>query len=198
MDHSRMIRQLEFLREIDKLKHILRRTLLMDSSRLENDSEHTWHMAVCALLFLEYSDVKELNILKVLKMVLLHDVVEIDAGDTFAYDEKGHLDKEEREILAADRIFGLLPKDQAQEFRSLWDEFEEFESDESKYAHSIDTFMPMYHNYITKGQTWEKHNVTYAQVIKRNKPMIEPGSKQLWDFVKSLLDDAVEKGYLKK
>jgi len=136
--------------------------------------------------------------LKVLKMILLHDIVEIDAGDTFGYDEKGYLDKEEREKKAAKRIFGLLPKDQELEFRALWDEFEEFKSPEAKYAVAMDTFMPIYHNYKTKGLQWQRLNVTADKVFKRNKRLIENGSKVLWEYIESIINDAIDKGYLKE
>lgn len=160
MDFIRFQKQLEFITEIDKLKQILRNTILMDASRRENDAEHTWHMAVCAMLFSEYANEKNLDMLKVLKMIMIHDVVEIDAGDIFAYDDKGHLNKVEREQKAAQRIFGLLPDDQKEEFTNLWDEFEEYQTSEAQYAHLVDTFMPIYHNYSTKGLQWQRLNVT--------------------------------------
>lgn len=196
MNLTRFEKQLKFLEEIDKAKNIIRQTLLMDASRRENDAEHTWHMAVCAMLFVDYAE-EELDLLKTLKMILIHDIVEIDAGDTFAYDEKGHLDKEEREKKAAERIFGLLPDDQKDEFTKLWIEFEENKTPESKYAHMIDTFMPVYHNYKTKGLQWQRLNVTSDKVLKRCE-YIKNGSKEIWKYVESIIKDAVQKGYLKQ
>lgn len=195
MVEERFKKQLDFLTETDKLKQILRRTILMDASRRENDAEHTWHMAVCAVMFSEYSNTCEIDLLKVLKMVLLHDIVEIDAGDTFAYDAKGQGDKKEREIKAAQRLFGLLPKDQGEEFLLLWQEFDDMETPEARFASAIDRFMPIYHNYITKGIKWQEFKITRSMVLERNKS-IEMGSKKLWEYVKLIVDDAVDKGYL--
>lgn len=196
MDFERFNRQLDFLVEIDKVKQILRNTILMDSSRQENDAEHAWHMAVAAMTLQEYANAKELDMAKVLKMALLHDLVEIDAGDTFAYDEKGHLDKAEREAKAAGRIFGLLPADQCAEFRSLWEEFEEGKSPEACFAIALDSFMPLLHNYRTKGRQWQKHNITSSMVLERNRGVAK-GSEELWSYINSIVADAVEKGYLK-
>lgn len=196
MEYKRFCRQLEFLTEIDKMKRIFRNTILMDDTRRENDAEHTWHMAICAMLFIEYANEKDLDMLKVLKMIMIHDIVEIDAGDTFAYDDKGHIDKAEREQKAAIRIFGLLPDDQTEEFTELWNEFEEYETPESKYAHLVDTFMPIYHNYKTKGLQWQRLNVTSDKVLTRNSH-IQRGSEEIWEYVQSIIKDAVEKGYLK-
>ncbi len=196
MDILRLQKQLDFIKEIDKTKQILRNTILMDASRRENDAEHTWHMAVCAMLFTEYSHEKNLDMLKVLKMIMLHDVVEIDAGDTFAYDIQAHEDKAVRENKAAQRIFGLLPDDQKEEFISLWREFEDYLTPEAKYAHLVDTFMPIYHNYSTKGLQWQKLNVTAARVLERNKH-IQQGSPVIWAYVEAMVKDAVDKGYLK-
>ncbi len=197
MDFDRFNKQLEFLTEIDKLKQVFRNTVLMDGSRKENDAEHTWHMAVCAMLLAEYSNEKALDMLRVLKMIMLHDVVEIDAGDTFAYDGKGHMDKAEREQKAADRLFGLLPEDQKEEFRELWNEFEAHETPEAKHAHLADTFMPVYHNYRTKGQQWQKLNVTSDKVLERCRRHIRSGSEEIWEYMQDIIKDAVEKGYLK-
>jgi len=192
---ERFNKQLNFIREIDKLKQVLRRTILMDASRRENDAEHMWHMAVAAILFAEYSNnSKELDIFKVLKMAVVHDIVEIYAGDTFAYDEQAHIDKEEREKESADKIFGLLPEDQKNEFRSLWDEFEAAETIEAKYARAIDKFMPILHNYTTKGKQWHNYGVTSDKVLAKNK-IIEEGSEFLWEYVKFMVEDAVGKGY---
>lgn len=195
MDFERFQKQLAFIEEMDRVKLVLRNTILLDASRRENDAEHTWHMAVCAMLFTEYSNEKNLDMLKVLKMIMVHDIVEIDAGDTFVYDDKGNLDKKERETKAAERIFGLLPEDQGEEFIALWQEFEEYETPESKYAHLADTFMPIYHNYRTKGLQWQRMNVTSDKVLNRNNH-IKKGSGEIWSYVESMVSDAVEKGYL--
>ena len=196
IDMERFKKQLDFIIEIDKLKQVLRRTILMDSSRRENDAEHMWHMAISAMLFAEYSNnSKELDMLKVLKMVLLHDVVEIYAGDTFAYDDQGHVDKEEREKNSADKIFALLPQEQGLEFRHLWDEFEASMTTEAKYAKSIDRFMPILHNYITEGAQWHRFGVKSDKVLAKNK-IIEEGSAFLWKYVEHIVEDSIQKGYL--
>lgn len=196
LNMERFKRQLEFIEEIDKLKQILRNTILMDASRRENDAEHSWHAAVCALLFTEYANDENLDMLKTLKMLLIHDLVEIDAGDTFAYDVQGALDKDERENRAADRIFGLLPRDQSVELRALWEEFEASQTGEARFAHAIDSFMPIYHNYRTQGLQWQRHQVTRERVLTRNR-FIEEGSETLWRHIETMVEDAVKKGYLK-
>lgn len=195
MDTKRFTKQLDFLREIDKVKSIYRNTVLLDKSRHENDAEHSWHMAVCAMLFHEYANDKKLDMCKTLKMIMLHDIIEIYSGDTFAYDPKRRETQAEREKLAADKLFELLPIDQNNEFRALWDEFEEYITPESKYAHLVDTFMPIYHNYITQGLKWRELGVTKSKVLSRNKH-IKAGSEVIWDFVCEIVDDAVAKGYL--
>ncbi len=195
MDFERMKKQIEFIEEIDEIKHVFRKTLLMDGSRHENDAEHSWHLGVMALLLSEYANTGELDVLRVVKMVLVHDIVEIDAGDTFCYDEKGALDKREREEKAADRIFNILPADQAREIRDLWEEFEECETPEARFAASLDRLQPLLHNYKTCGASWKKHGITKDRVMERN-CHIEKGSKQLWAFVERLIEDSVKKGYL--
>ncbi len=195
MDFERMKKQIEFIEGIDEIKHVFRKTLLMDGSRHENDAEHSWHLGVMALLLSEYANTGELDVLRVVKMVLVHDIVEIDAGDTFCYDEKGALDKREREEKAADRIFNILPADQAREIRDLWEEFEECETPEARFAASLDRLQPLLHNYKTCGASWKKHGITKDRVMERN-CHIEKGSKQLWAFVERLIEDSVKKGYL--
>jgi putative hydrolase of HD superfamily len=197
MDTDRFKKQLDFIIEIDKVKQVLRNTVLMDASRRENDAEHMWHMAVGAMVLSEYSDSKELNMLKVFKIIMLHDVVEIYAGDTFAYDDQGYLDKAEREGKAADKIFGMLPEDQGIEFRSLWDEFEEGITPEAKFAGAMDHFMPILHNYSTQGLQWQRMGISSDRVLTKNKN-IEKGSKFLWDYIKCIVADGVKKGYLKE
>lgn len=153
MNLKRLEKQLEFLREIDKAESIFRNTILLDASRHENDAEHSWHMAICAMLFQEYLNEPANNMSRLLQMIMLHDIIEIYSGDTFAYGSVELIStKKERESAAADRLFSILPEDQAKMFRSLWDEFEEYVTPESKYANLVDNFMPVYHNYITKGK----------------------------------------------
>ncbi len=193
--NERLKKQIEFIIEIDKLKQIYRRTVLMDGSRLENDAEHSWHLAVMAIILPEYAAQKNLDILRVIKMVLIHDVVEIDAGDTYLYDEQATKDKVEREQKAADRLFRLLPEDQAEEFRTLWEEFEERATPEAKFAASLDRFQPLLHNYVTEGKSWKKHGVTSDKVMQRGQHMRE-GAPTLWEHAKTLIQHSVEKGYL--
>lgn len=195
MDRDRIKKQIEFIVEIDKIKHVLRKTLLMDGSRHENDAEHSWHLGVMAILLSEYSNEKDLDVLRVIKMVLVHDIVEIDAGDTFCYDEKGALDKREREEKAADRIFNILPADQAREIRELWEEFEEGVTPEARFANCLDRLQPLLHNYVTCGRSWKEHGINRDRVLTRNRP-IEEGSYQLWAYVEQLIEDSVDKGYL--
>ena len=194
---SRLAQQVEFIVEIDKLKQVYRRTWLTDKSRQENDAEHSWHLGVMAILLLEHAQQPQLDLLRVLKMVLVHDLVEIDAGDTFAYDDAGAADKAERENAAADRVFGLLPAEQAAELRAIWEEFEARQTPEAKYAAALDRFQPMLHNYLTQGKAWQEHGVTADQVIARNQHIAE-GSPMLWKFAEAFVADAVAKGYLRQ
>jgi len=191
----RLQQQIQFLTEIDKLKQVLRRTWLLDQSRDENDAEHSWHIAVAAMLFLEYADDPKVDVLRVIKMLLVHDLVEIDAGDTYVYDEKACLDQAEREQKAAVRVFGLLPPDQAAEFRGLWDEFEARQTPEARYAAALDRFQPLLHNYVTGGRAWLDHAVTSDRVFVRNRPVGE-GAPLLGQYAEDLIRDAVAKGYL--
>ncbi len=196
MEQERLQQQLNFILEIDKLKQVYRQTYLIDSSRKENDAEHSWHLAILAMLLSEYAEEK-LDIPRVIKMVLIHDVVEIDAGDTFCYDYEAGEDKEEREQKAADRIFNILPKDQEKEFRKLWEEFEERKTPEACFAACLDRLQPLMHNYITNGKSWQEHEITRGEVIERNKHMRD-GSPFLWNYIENLINDAVKKGYLKE
>ncbi|MDF2987149.1 MAG: metal dependent phosphohydrolase [Eubacterium sp.] len=146
MDIQRFNRQIEFIAEIDKVKQILRNTILMDASRRENDAEHTWHMAMGAMILSEYANEKSLDMLKVFEMILLHDIVEIDAGDTFAYANVNLQEKAEKEKRAAERIFGLLPADLADKLIKTWDEYEAADTPEAQFAQAMDSFMPILHN----------------------------------------------------
>lgn len=195
MDFERFNKQIDFIMEIDKAKQIFRNTVLFDTSRAENDAEHSWHMAVGAMILSEYANEENLDMLKIFKMILLHDIVEIDCGDVFAYDDKGAIGKHERELKAAERIFGLLPKDQAEEYFGIWVEHEDGVTEESKFAQAMDSFMPILHNYKTKGLQWKKLNVTSDKVLLKNK-RIGRGSTLLWNYIQDIIKDAVEKGYL--
>lgn len=191
---KRLGTQLDFLREIDKLKGIERRTYLNDGSRHENSAEHSWHLALMAVVLQEHA-AETVDLAKVIRMLLVHDIVEIDAGDTFCYDELGNRDKEEREQKAADRIFNLLPDDQSAEVRALWDEFEERSTPEARFATALDRMQPLLHNYSTRGGSWREHGITRRQVEERNH-VIELGSPKLWSFAMSLLDEAEAEGFL--
>jgi putative hydrolase of HD superfamily len=195
-DKTRLEEQIQFIVEIDKLKKVYRQTMLTDKSRQENDAEHSWHLAVMAMLLSEHAAAKELDLLKVLKMVLIHDLVEIDAGDTFCYDEKGNLDKAEREQKAADRIFSILPEDQAEELRQLWEEFDEMETPESQFAAALDRLQPLIHNHNTDGGTWTKYGIQKEKIIQRNKHIYN-GSPKLWEYATEILEQAIEKGWIK-
>jgi putative hydrolase of HD superfamily len=191
---QRLLKQVEFLVEIDKLKTILRQTNLIHRERRENDAEHSWHLALAALVLAEHAN-EPVDLAKVIAMVLVHDLVEIDAGDTFCYDYEGYKDKAQREELAAERIFALLPEDQGRELRALWEEFEERATPEARFATALDRFQPVLHNLHTDGGTWRRYNITRPQVEERNAPMAE-GSQLLWEYRSSCLDEAVVKGML--
>lgn len=191
---ERLERQISFLLEIDKLKTILRRTYILHADRSENTAEHSWHLALTAMILAEYAN-EPMDVSRVIKMVLIHDIVEIDAGDTYLYDAAGALDKAERERAAADRLFGILPSDQGREFRELWDEFESRQTIESRFASALDRFIPQLHNYHTQGRTWKEHGITSGRVLERN-ACIADGSCTLWEWAQALLNDAVEKGFL--
>lgn len=179
---------------MDKLKQIIRQTPLLDGSRLENDAEHSWHLAMLVLILGEYAE-KPVDLTRVLKMVLIHDIVEIDAGDTFCYHPTAHEDKAERELRAAERLFGLLPPEQGHELRALWDEFELRQSNEARFANAVDRVQPLLHNCLTGGLGWKRHGVQLAQVLRRNRPILQ-GAPLLWDYMQALLRQAVERGHL--
>lgn len=193
---ERMEKQLKFLMEIDKVKNVFRQTWLADGNRKENDAEHSWHLAVAAFLLKEYA-AEETDILNVILMVLIHDLVEIDAGDTYAYDAEGAETKRAREEAAADRIFGLLPKDQGMYFRELWEEFERYESADAKYAHLLDNFQPLLLNRESGGLSWREHGVKKSQIYKRNEK-IEETSPQVWEKMKEIVEEHVRLGDVKE
>ena len=192
---TRLSQQLSFVLEIDKLKSILRQTPVTGPERrLENDAEHSWHIAVMASLLTEYA-ASPVDVSRVMQMLLIHDIVEIDAGDTFAYDAAAYSDKEQRERLAADRLFGLLPAAQAAEFRAIWEEFEAFTSSESRYANALDRLQPLLLNFHTGGGSWRSHQVGRAQVLTRMEP-VRTGIPELWPTVLGIVDNACARGWL--
>lgn len=194
---NRLQQQIEFILEVDKLKQVFRQSRITDGSREENDAEHSWHLALMAILLTEYSNHPKIDVLKVLKMLLIHDLVEIDAGDTFIYDTDKNQNKRERENYAAKRIFGLLPSDQEKEFMELWEEFEAGNTPEAKFSAAMDRLQPSLLNYRTQGHTWKKFGIKYDRVIHKNRQIAE-GSTILWDYYQELLEDCMQKGYLIK
>lgn len=193
---EKLLQQISFIKEIDKLKYIFRKTKLMYSDRPENDAEHSWHLAIMTILLAEYSN-QSIDVLKVLKMVLIHDIVEIDAGDVFIYDtQKNHKNTEE-ERKAAIRIFGILPDDQAEELMLLWEEFEAEETAEAKFAKVMDRLEPLLQNVSNDGGTWAEFGVKYDTVLQKKEAM-QYGSITLWEYAQQLLSDSVERGILKK
>jgi putative hydrolase of HD superfamily len=184
---ERLKRQLDFIVELDKLKRILRQTLVMDGSRQENSAEHSWHLAVMAVLLHEHAG-DAVDVQRVLRMLLIHDVVEIDAGDTFCYDAAASVGKEERERRAAERLFGLLPGEQAQEFRDLWEEFEARETVDAQFANALDRLQGLLQNYHNAGGTWRLHQVSREQVLKRMDP-IRDASPELWTYVLQVIEE---------
>jgi len=196
MTENRLTRQVDFLVEIDKLKTVLRRAYIADASRRENSAEHSWHIAMMAMILAEYCH-QDVDLFSVIKMLLIHDIVEIDAGDTGIYDHVAALDKNERETLAAERVFSLLPPDQAKELRKIWDEFEQGASSEARFARAMDRLIPLIHNYYTQGKRWKEDGITHAQVLTANQTIRE-GSQELWEFAFSLIDESVSRGYLLK
>ena len=189
---TRLEKQTQFIVEVDKVKNIFRQTYLSDGERKENDAEHSWHLALSAILLKEYVS-EEVDLLKVITMVLIHDLVEIDAGDTYAYDSAGAKDKREREEKAADRIFSILPTEQGQYFRELWEEFEEYETEEAKYAHLLDNFQPMLLNDAAKGKSWSEHQVKKQQIYKRNE-RIEETSETIWGEMQRIVEKNIQLG----
>ena len=192
MNH--LLNQIEFIREIDKLKYIFRKTKLINSDRPENDAEHSWHLAMMAIVLAGHAN-EPIDLEKVMKMVLIHDIVEIDSGDVFAYDTTKSHDNFDEELKAARRIFGILPEEQAKEFINLWIEFEEMKTPESKFARALDRLEPLLQNASNNGGTWREFDVKYDQVMEK-KQVIKDGSEELWKFAENLIDESVEKGIL--
>lgn len=192
---ERLKKQMDFLLEVDKLKFIYRQTYLSNGERKENDAEHSWHLALMAVLLKEYSN-EPVDVAKVMTMVLIHDLVEIDAGDTYAYDTAGNQTKREREVKAAQRIFGILPKDQEEAFQALWEEFEAYETPEAKFAHVCDNMQPFMLNHATGGRSWQEHGVKKSQVLNRNR-YLEDGSKTMKQYFDEIIEEHVKEGNLK-
>jgi putative hydrolase of HD superfamily len=182
---DRLRRQIAFVLEADKLKDVLRRSYLTSGERRENSGEHSWHTALLAMILAEYSN-RSIDVCKVIRMMLIHDLVEIDAGDTFIYDAAGNANKAVRERAAAERVFGLLPDDQRNAVRQLWEEFELKQTAEAKFAQAMDRLMPVLHNYFTEGRSWREHNVTQEQALAKNKKIAD-GARELWDLAQSLI-----------
>jgi putative hydrolase of HD superfamily len=196
MIEERLQRQIAFLLEIDRLKRILRRTSLVGGERRENSAEHTWHISVAAMVLAEYANAP-VDLLHVLKMLLVHDIVEIDAGDTFAYDVGAQGDKLQREQAAAARIFGLLPPDQCAEVQALWEEFDAATTAEARFANAVDRLLPVLHNMSNGGGTWREHNVDIAAAQRRLSP-IGDGAQSLWEYVETVLAAAVAQGMIRR
>jgi len=194
---DRLAQQMAFIKEADKLKNVFRRSYISDKSRRENDAEHSWHLALMTLVLIEHADAPDLDQFKILKMHLIHDIVEIDAGDTYIYDEAAKTSQLQREEAAADRLFNILPTDQAAEFRSLWDEFEAGTTPEARFAKALDRLHPMFLNYLAGGKTWSEHGVIESQVRQVNS-VIADGSESLWSYAENLIKDAVADGRLKR
>lgn len=192
MIDERLQKQMDFIMEVDKLKNVYRQSYVSDGSRHEEDADHSWHLAIMCLLLSEYAN-EDIDVLRTMSMVLIHDIIEIDAGDTYAYDDTGNATKREREEKAADRIFNILPKDQAEYLRELWEEFEEGKTKEAKFAITLDKVQPLMLNDATNGRAWQEHGVRLSQIMKRNEATPE-GSEALWEYSKMLIDRNVEKG----
>ena len=191
---DRLQKQMEFIVEVDKVKKIMRQTYLSDASRKEDDAEHSWHLALMAVLLKEYSN-EEVDLTKVIPMVLIHDLVEIDAGDTYAYSGESAAVTEARERKAAERVFGILPEDQGKVFRDLWEEFEAYQTPEAKFAHVLDNCQPMLLNDASNGLSWTEHQVRKSQIYKRNEHTAE-GSRKIWNYMQSLVQKHIELGHV--
>lgn len=194
--NTRLDQQLKFSAEIDKMTQVYRRTLLISGERQENDAEHSWHVAVMALLFKEYC-IEEPNVERAIKMLVVHDLIEIYAGDTFAYDVKGNQDKAEREALAADKLYSQLPEEQGGELRALWEEFDAMETVDAKYAACMDRLQPLLHNTLTEGHTWRDGGAVRPQVEERS-AIIKEFMPEVYNWIKKNIDRSVANGWLKE
>ena len=195
IDSRRLQQQIAFLIEIDKLKSIIRHTPLVNGSRLENSAEHSWHLAMSAMILAEHAADSDFDVLHAVKLALVHDLIEIDAGDTYCYDDEGRKDQKQREAAAADRIFSLLPADQMRKIHRFWEEFEHRQTPEARFAHAVDRFVPLLHNYVTAGSSWKENGIRRTQVEKRM-ASIRPGSEVLHAAATALINEAVRRGFL--
>lgn len=194
--NERLMKQIAFIHEIDKLKYIQRKTRLFNSERSENDAEHSWHLAMMVLVLAEHAN-EPLDLVKVLRMVLIHDIVEIDAGDIFLYDTTKPHSNTEAERQAAARIFGMLPADQSAELHATWEEFEAGITAEARFARAMDRFEPLLQNISNNGGTWKEYDVDYANVYN-TQLIIKDGSEAIWNIAEPMLEESLKKGYLKK
>lgn len=192
IEDERLAQQIDFVIEMDRLKSVVRRSPLADGSREENSAEHSWHLALMAMVLAGYA-AEPVDVSRVMRMLLVHDIVEIDAGDTYAYDPAANIGKAEREQQAAGRLFGLLPGDQAAELRALWSEFEERETAEARFANALDRLMPLLHNYLNDGRVWRANHVTPEQVRHRMAPVAD-GSPALGVLVEHIVADSLDRG----
>ena len=196
MNTATISKQLAFIHEIDKVKYIQRKTRLFNSERHENDAEHSWHLAIMAIILHDHSN-EPVDLLKIVKMLLIHDIVEIDADDIFLYDTITSHSNTVAELKAAERIFGLLPENQSNEMIEIWKEFEAGETNEAKFARAMDRLEPLLQNVSNKGGTWKEFDVSYDKVIEK-KSIIKKGSNSLWEWAKKLIDNSVSNGFLLK
>jgi len=195
MEVDRLRRQIDFIVEVDRAKQILRRSRITGGSRYENDGEHMWHVALAAMVLSEHADTS-LDVGRAVRMLLVHDLVEIDAGDAFLYDKDARAAKDQAERAAADRIFAILPDDQRDDFRALWEEFESKETPEALFATAVDRLLPMLLNHATSGSTWQEYAITSDMVVDVNCPPIGASSAVLLQFARQLIDESVAKGFL--
>ena len=190
----RMDRQIDFIIELEGLKSVLRRSYLINGDRLENSAEHSWHICVMAMVLMEHAN-QPIDLNKTIRMLLIHDIVEIEAGDTYCYDDGNMVEQHQRERIAADNLFGMLPEDQARQLMALWEEFEEAQTPEARFAGAMDRFMPLLQSYFTDGKAWVENEIHKDQVIERNEP-ISDGSETLWEYSLSLIEEGVNRGWL--
>jgi putative hydrolase of HD superfamily len=188
--------QMHFLAEADKLKTILRQTYITDKTRQENSAEHSWHFALTAITLYEYCNINGVTLNRVVQMAVIHDLVEIYAGDTYAYDDKGNETKEEKEQAAADKLFGLLPSEQAKKFRSLWEEFDRMETPDAVYANAVDRFQSHHNIHLSGGITWKNNSATSDRLYGRM-AVVETALPELWEYIVCTINEGLEKGHIR-
>lgn len=194
MQNQRLEKQIQFIIAADQVKNVLRQNYIIDNTRRENDAEHSWHLALMAIILFEYRKIKDLDLLKIIKMVIIHDLVEIEAGDSFAYSVIENMDKRQREEKAAQNIFGILPEDNKEEMLSLWHEFEALETNEAQFASTLDRLQPLIHNYKTEASGWKNYKVNKEDVIERNRSTKEI-APELWRYIEEMIEEIEKKGY---